>query len=73
MKEGGQQWSRIQSAPVYGRQAVTEPFPQPVGVPVRHPATAAVETDASMQSQINTEQDSFMTHPSNQNVTAQSV
>lgn len=52
MKEGG----RIQSAPVYRRQAVRGPFPQPVGVPLRHPATAAVETEASTESRINTGQ-----------------
>lgn len=69
MREGGQQRSRIQAAPVYRRQAVRGPSPRNVGVPLRHPATAAVETDASMEStdEYRTICQSFTTHPSNQN------
>lgn len=56
MKEGGQPWSTIQPAPVHRRQAARGASPQPVGAPPGRPATAAVETEASVESQRNTGQ-----------------
>lgn len=51
MKEGGKWWSTIYmrplTAPADRRQAPGGTFPHPVGVPLCHPATAAVETEAS--------------------------